>query len=181
VDEGPELDEIYTTVTASSDKASPPTETVASPTLSSGLAQTIPSEDPNSAVDHVTTWSPQSLYSDTQIASPIKRRRTNESGSVHSYHSSISGHVPGLHGYHVVPESPSNHSLEQESNIESLLRAADLADHDFHNSAILGSPIQGGSQNYAAVSQSPESYWPGVGVQEACLMRYFIDELACWV
>lgn len=39
------------------------------------------------------------------------------------------------------------------------------------------------TQSFEAQSESIEEpdYWPYMTVQEAYLMRYFIDELACWV
>jgi hypothetical protein len=182
VDERPELDEIYTTVTSISEQTIPPSGTTGvSPALSSGLTRTVSLDDPVSISDHVT-WSPQSLYSEPQLRSPIKRRRTNESrASIHSYHSQDQGHDPGLLLYRVESAPTSGQPLDHETSIESLLRAADLADHGFNESAILDSSINDNLNSYENIGQSPQSWWPDLDVQEACLLRYFVDDLACWV
>jgi hypothetical protein len=130
------------------------------------------------AVADVVSWSPQSLYHGSQAASPSKRRRTNDSASTQSLRSPLH---PEFLLYHVESEGPTTPSLEHESTIESLLRAADLADHGFHQTHLLSSPIQDDGHPYLSASQTPTNSWPHVNVQEACLMRYFVDNLACWV
>jgi len=177
VDERPELDEIYSNVTTSSDQTSPLSRAGQSPTLSTGVAPAVTSEE-SAAVADVVSWSPQSLYHGSQAASPSKRRRTNDSASTQSLRSPLQ---PEFLLYHVESEGPTTPSLEHESTIESLLRAADLADHGFHQTHLLSSPIQDDGHPYLSASQTPTNSWPHVNVQEACLMRYFVDNLACWV
>jgi hypothetical protein len=178
VDERPELDEIYSNVTTSSAHTSPGSKTGESPLLSTGPALPVPLEESISIIDPVT-WSPQSLYSGAQNASPTKRRRTNDSPGTQTFHSPLQ--ASGFHLYHVNPAGSAGPTLEQETNIESLLRAADLADNGFHQADLLSTPIQANVQPYLSAGQSPTNYWPDVDAQEACLLRYFIDNLACWV
>jgi hypothetical protein len=178
VDERPELDEIYSNVTTSSDHTSPVSRTGESPSVAAGATLPVSLEGPAPIID-AATWSPQSLYDGSQNSSPAKRRRTNESASTQSFQSPIQ--ASGFHLYHVNTDGIGSPSLEQESNIESLLRAADIADHGFHHGGLLSSPLQEEVQPYLADCQSPGDFWPDVDVQEACLMRYFIDNLACWV
>jgi len=86
VDEIPELDEIYlsnpkTKVAPTPDTATPPQSrhaaSVTSPTGSAAVAS-IGSDEPT----FETSWTPRSLQSPTQITSPFKRRRTNDSDRV---------------------------------------------------------------------------------------------------
>lgn len=177
MDERPELDEIYSNVTTNSDQTSPLSRTGQSPAPSAEVAQAVAPDRPVPVNDAVA-WTPECLYNGTQTTSPTKRRRTNDSVSTQSLRSPIQ---PGFLLYHVGTEGAASPSLEHESTIESLLRAADLADHGFHQSGLLGSPIEDDVDHYLASSQTPTNYWPHVDVQEACLMRYFVDNLACWV
>jgi hypothetical protein len=177
VDERPELDEIYTNVTTSSDQTSPLSRTGQSPAQSTEVPLATSSEE-LIPVNNAVLWSPQSLCDGSQTISPTKRRRTNESASTQSLRSPTQ---PGFLLYHVGTEGAASPSLQHESTIESLLRAADLADDGFHQTGPLSSPIQDDVHPYLAASQTPTNYWPHVDVQEACLMRYFVDNLACWV
>jgi hypothetical protein len=177
VDERPELDEIYSNVTTSSDHTSPLSRTGQSPAPPTRAALAVSSEEPI-PVHNAVSRSPQSLYHDSQTTSPTKRRRTNDGASTQSLRSPIQ---PEFLLYHVGTEEDGSPTLEHESTIESLLRAADLADHGFHQTGLLSSPIQDDIHPYFAASQTPTNYWPHVDVQEACLMRYFVDNLACWV
>ncbi len=177
MDERPELDEIYSNVTTSSDHTSPLSRTGQSPALSTGVALAVSAEEPAAAHDAVS-WSPQSLHHGSLTTSPVKRRRTNDSASTQSLRSPLQ---PGFLLYHVGTEGGQSPSLEHESTIESLLRAADLADHGFHQTNLFNSPVQEDGHPYVAARQTPTNYWPHVDVQEACLMRYFVDNLACWV
>ena len=160
MDELPELDEIYTAnpypkakVTAASDAVTPQSKPAESPAASVAVVSNS-SEDPAS-------WTPRSLYSAPPVApSRTKRRRTNDSDRT-SFHSVDQS--PSATSYHERTQSFTG-SVRTEDAIDSLLRAADFSDHPF-------------------VEVQPETpgVWPHASVQEACLMRYFIDELACWV
>jgi hypothetical protein len=140
----------------------------------------------------VLTWSSPSAYSETQLVSPVKRRRTNDSDAALSHTSAGDLFVSSLHQYGVSvssdPNSVSVPGLDHSSSLESLLRAADLADNSVafpptSASAILSPTLNGARLSFAdggGLGDSPASVWPDVDLQEACLMRYWIDELACW-
>ena len=133
----------------------------------------IHSEDPTFAAQS-SAWTPRPLYSATQIASPSKRRRTNDSdrSSVHS-----PGNPSFIPFHQKSDSSASSPPIRQENAIDSLLRAAGFSEQGGTNqSSILGSPSHGQLQPY-----DTPGIWPHANIQEACLMRYFIDELACWV
>ena len=136
------------------DAVTPPSKPAESPTTSVAVVSTL-SEDPAS-------WTPRSLYSaPPPVAIPSgKRRRTNESDGT----SFISvGQSPGIISYHGRTQSFTG-SARTEDAIDSLLRAADFSE-----------------QPFPEVQPDTPGVWPHASVQEACLMRYFIDELACWV
>jgi hypothetical protein len=176
VDELPELDEIYSTnpkdkVAVPSDAVTPQSRRVDSPTGST--AASIHSEDPTFAAQS-SAWTPRSLYSATQIASPSKRRRTNDSDRSSFHSPSNPSFIPFHQRSHSFVSSP---PIRQEDAIDSLLRAADFSEQGGANqSSILDSPSHGQLQPY-----DTPGIWPHADIQEACLMRYFIDELACWV
>jgi hypothetical protein len=183
VDELPELDEIYSAnpkakITTVSDNAPP--QGRPSPAASVAVAS-ITSED----LTYATSWTPRSLYSGTQVPPRTKRRRTNESDNT-SFDSV--GQSPGVLSYHKKAQSFERTSpatfVRREDAIDSLLRAADYSEQGVIQTAIL---LSSPSQSQVQVQPFPEvqpdtpGVWPHASVQEACLMRYFIDELACWV
>ena len=182
VDEIPELDEIYlsnpkTKVAPTPDTATPPQSrhaaSVTSPTGSAAVAS-IGSDEPT----FETSWTPRSLQSPTQITSPFKRRRTNDSDRV-SF-ASIGQPSPTLSHYGKGPSFEDSSPARGEDAIDSLLRAADFSEQGPDQSTLFESPskIQ---RSPLATSPGAGVVWPHANVQEACLMRYFIDELACWV
>jgi hypothetical protein len=179
VDELPELDEIYSVQgrpTITTDVATPHSSRAAESPAASVAIASVASEDPSFAQS--SSWTPRSLHSGTQIKSPTKRRRTNDSdgSSFHSV-SQTSGILPYLSR----TDSFSGPPLRQEDAIDSLLRAADFSDQGLHSPGNLSSPSQDQVQIYTDPDRDTPRAWPQVSLQEACLMRYFIDELACWV
>jgi hypothetical protein len=184
VDELPELDEIYSAnpnlrakVVSTSDVITPQNlQAESSPNGSIAVVSTA-SDDP-------APWTPRSIYSGTQVTTPSsKRRRANDDRS--SFHS-ISHTSPNQvlscheapHSFHGTPSYD-----RDEDAIGSLLRAADFSDHEAGQATtLLHSPSQDPGPSFTIEAQ-PETpgIWPHTSVQEACLMRYFIDELACWV
>ena len=165
VDELPELDEIYSTTpnpkpkvaatNAASDVTTTQNPAAESPTGSIAVVTNV-SDDPG-------PWTPRSLYSGQPLGPPvvtsrIKRRRTNESDRT-SFQSV--GQSPSAIPYHERTHSFAG-SARTEDAIDSLLRAADFSEQPF------------------AEQPDTPGVWPHASIQEACLMRYFIDELACW-
>ncbi|KAF8852790.1 hypothetical protein BDZ45DRAFT_729958 [Acephala macrosclerotiorum] len=189
VDELPDLEEIYTTNpdpklkdASVSDNTTPRNLPLGSP---SGSIAAVTS----AASDDLTPWTPRSLYSTAQVvASPIKRRRTNESYAS-SFHPSI--HTPlgqtepspdEVLTFHERSQSFGDLLGSDEDAIDCLLKAADLSEQGTNQAlTLLDPPNQTPPQSFATEIQ-PETpgVWPHANVQEACLMRYFIDELACW-
>jgi hypothetical protein len=75
-----------------------------------------------------------------------------------------------------------NSQVQHGDSIESLVRAADLSDGSGHHTyKPLSSSLNDSVHALSLVRPPTPGYWPSVGVQEACLMHYFIDNLACWV
>jgi hypothetical protein len=70
--------------------------------------------------------------------------------------------------------------IRQEDAIDSLLRAAESSEQGVNQDAVLSSPSHSGLHAHGRVQYDTPRAWPHGNVQEACLMRYFIDELACW-
>jgi hypothetical protein len=179
VDELPELDEIY----SANPRGKPATVPIAATTPQSRpspstsiVVASITSEDP-------APWTPRSLYSGTKVVtSRIKRRRTNESSDRASFHSLVQS--PDIVSYHERTGSFEGSPPRREDAIDSLLRAADYSEQGVTPTAnLFATPSQSqvSVQPFPDVQPDTPGVWPHANVQEACLMRYFIDELACWV
>ncbi|TVY34701.1 hypothetical protein LOCC1_G006819 [Lachnellula occidentalis] len=186
VDELPELREIYSTTPKSEQVAA----SVATPqpsrhaeTESPAASTTAPSNlsaiSENFGGAQSAPWIPRSALSETQLTSPPKRRCSNRSDRS-SFHSP--SQTSGI--LSTYPRSTSSFAgspIGHGDAIDSLLRAADYSDHHRpHHPKSLGSPQQTQVSPYDEIDQSISRAWPEVRIQEACLMRYFIDELACW-
>ncbi len=177
MDELPELDEIYLAnpkaqVTTISDAATTPqSRHTSSPTGSAAIAS-VGSDGPT----FEAPWSCPSFQSPTQVTLPSKRRRTNESDR--SSFASIGHPSPILsrHGRGPSFENPSK--TPRDDGIDSIIRATDFSEPGPDQSAVFESPAKVQDSPFAS---SSDGVWPHANVQEACLMRYFIDELACWV
>jgi hypothetical protein len=179
VEELPELEEIYSgnpnaRAVGVSDAATPQSRLTESPTASAAV-DSIASEDQTFAA-RSSSRTPQSLFSD--ITTLAKRRRTNESDRA-SFHSI--GQTASILSYHERTHSFEDPVIRQDDAIDSLLRAADFSEHRSHQIGPLGSPSQSQIRAYAEDQNDTPRPWPHVNIQEACLMRYFIDKLACWV
>jgi hypothetical protein len=180
VDETPELDEIYSKDSSSVVHGDSPAHTAQSPVYSQGVS-TVDSETLTNL--ETASWTPRSLYTGTQISSPTKRRRTND--SLQSFQSSP--RQSHGQGYHVHPDDSNSNITRSnggspnqghEDTIASLLHAADLSDHGHgFPSHLLNSPV---SHHSSFAASSPPFLTAIATLQEACLMRYFIDNLACW-
>jgi hypothetical protein len=180
VDELPELDEIYsvnpkTKAAAASEAITPQSIHDNSPTGSA--ATTLNPSDDVAFAQQSSAWTPRSLYSGIQITSPPKRRRTNESDRSSHSTGNPSTFVP----FHRRTDSFEASPIRQEDAIDSLLRAADFSDQGVDQTGLLSSPQYGHLLAYGGIQHDTPGAWPHVNIQEACLMRYFIDELACWV
>lgn len=189
VDELPELEEIYSVnpipkprVVLASDApvTTPRSLAPESPSCSTAVFST------NS--DDLTP--PSSLYSGAQVlTSRAKRRRTNESerSSFHFNSRTSPAQEAETLSYHEATQSHDEPSaLQEDDGINSLLKAAGFSEEGTNQAASLLSPAsQDAVQYFATPTQEAQpdtpGIWPQASVQEACLMRYFIDELACWV
>ena len=175
MDELPELDEIYATNPKSkglavADTPTPQSRHAVSPTASVAV-NSIVSED----FGGQSAWTPRSLYSGTPITSPSKRRRTNDSDRS-SFHQ-----LPSIIPFHGRADSFTATPARQEDAIDSLLRAADFSEQEVQQGNALSSPPNVQVHPYRETQPETPGIWPHASLQEACLMRYFIDELACWV
>ncbi|PVH73459.1 hypothetical protein DL98DRAFT_351011, partial [Cadophora sp. DSE1049] len=164
VDELPELEEIYSVVPkprtpiATSTTTTRPTQ----PTPT-GSATPVSTSLQDSFLASSSVWTPRSLYSGTQITSPTKRRRTNETSSDNGWPSADTNVDSSIYlpsSFHERTTSFQEPQFGHEDAIDSLLRAADFSEQAVSEEVVFTSPQR--------------------NVQEACLMRYFIDELACW-
>jgi hypothetical protein len=196
VDELPELEEIYSvnptakgkTISASEEIiATPQSLPPGSPDCSTAIFSTISDELTPRSVPRT----PLLLYSSTQVVtSRTKRRRTNDSARSSSFHS-LNPVDPGevveaqlcREKSRTIDESA---LLSDEDGIDSLLKAADFSNHSTNQTTnTINTRAQNSGQYFTSPGQevTPETpgIWPHANVQEACLMRYFIDELACWV
>lgn len=86
--------------------------------------------------------------------------------------------------HHVRATSFQGSPIRQLDAIDSLLRAADFSeqavDQGVSQDTVSFSPSYSETQAHGGAHYGTPQTWPQVNVQEACLMRYFIDELACW-
>lgn len=190
VDELPELEEIYSVnttpkprVVLASDAivATPKSLAPDSPSCSTAVFSA------NS--DDLTP--PPSLYSGAQVlTSRTKRRRTNESerSSLHFNSQASPAQEVETLSYHGRTQSLDGAPAiqEEEDGINSLLKAAYFSDEDANQAvSLISPPPQDTGQYFPTPTQEAQpdtpGIWPQASVQEACLMRYFIDELACWV
>jgi hypothetical protein len=182
VDELPELDEIYLAnpkakVAPTPETATPPRSrhaaSVTSPAGSAAVVS-IGSDEPT----FETSWTPRSLQSPAHVSPTFKRRRTNDSDRV-SF-ASVGQPSPILSRYGKGPMFEDSSPARGEDAIDSLLRAADFSEQGPGQSPLFESPSKVHASPFAA-SPDAGGVWPHANIQEACLMRYFIDELACWV
>ena len=175
MDEGPELDEIYTISTDSRSTRSEVCndETIESPTLSTAIASNA-SGNQTVVSTHDT---PQYSSPRTHIDSPTQRQENpNGSGDSHHFH-------PSNNTYHST--GANSGPVGQDKTIETLLRAADLSKNvvqDGSNDMLQSAfPVEDYEHVSPSVTSNTSQCWPHGSVQEACLMRYFVDNLACWV
>jgi len=184
VDELPELEEQYSVVPkpktpiAISTTATPPTQST--PT---GSATPVSTNQDNSYLASSSLWTPRSLFSVTQVRSPTKRRRTNETSSDSGWppanaHEESSLYLPS--SFHERATSFEEAQFGHEDAIDSLLRAADFSEQAVNEEVAFTSP-QSQIRTQSRVANDAPRAWSLGSVQEACLMRYFIDELACWL
>jgi hypothetical protein len=185
VDELPELDEIYLAnpkpkPAATSETGTPPQSQLATSPAGSVIVASTASDDPTQAPFEPTSWTPQSYQSSTQVSSPFKRRRTNDT-DLTSF-ASLGQPSPVLSRFGKASgfEDASPTPGRGENAIDSLLRAADFSEQP-DQSKLFQSPSKVQESPFAVSSPDTGGIWPHANVQEACLMRYFIDELACWV
>ncbi len=188
MDELPELEEIYSVnpppkanlkVVSTLDVTTSRSLAAESPSGSTGILSTVSGED-------LTPRTPKTLYGTQDISSPTKRRRTNESEGplFPSDDQATPGQIAAVLAYHERAQSfDSTSQVPDEDAIDSLLKAADLCDHGADQTVVLHHPAHQDTGQSYPIEVQPETpgVWPHASVQEACLMRYFIDELACWV
>jgi hypothetical protein len=184
VDELPELDEIYLTnpkpkPAATSEAATPPQSRLASSPTGSAAVASATSDEPTQRPFEPESWTPTSYQSPTQVTSPFKRRRTNDT-DLTSF-ASVGQPSPILSRFGKGPGFENTSPGGSENAIDSLLRAADFSEQLPDQSSLFQSSSKLHDSPFAASSPGDGGIWPHANVQEACLMRYFIDELACWV
>ncbi|TVY14450.1 hypothetical protein LARI1_G007024 [Lachnellula arida] len=188
VDELPELHEIYSTTPKSEQAASVTTPQQSRHTETESPAASLTAPSNLSAISEdfggaqsASSWIPRSALSETQLTSPAKRRCSNKSDR--SSFRSLSQTSGILSTYPQSTSSFAGSPIGHGDAIDSLLRAADYSDHHrARQPEVLSSPQQTQISPYNEIVHSPSMSraWPEVRIQEACLMRYFIDELACW-
>ena len=188
VDETAELVKFYTGSDATATAATPlpVSPGVVSPVNSLSLATTVPSDDIVSTTQGSaqSIWSPQSPQTTPAISSSIKRRRTY-SGDEQSSHTGPFLDQPSL------IQLPDHHSdrlaaAADGSNIGSIASLLQTAELNATltpgpEPAALNSAADAFSHGHAIGHVSPPGAQHTIGLQEACLMRYFVDHLACWV
>ncbi|RFU23792.1 hypothetical protein B7463_g12547, partial [Scytalidium lignicola] len=137
---------------------------------------TISTEGPVFTTDS-NIWSAGSVHVSTQLGSPdTPRSRSGHASEATSFHSPNS-----FESTHDTTRTfDSSIHTPNENSIASLLRAADLSDiHGFQPHHSITSSLNSGNTQGVAGPSIPKC-WPHLNVQEACLTRYFIDNLACW-
>ncbi|KAH7417794.1 hypothetical protein BKA64DRAFT_612527 [Cadophora sp. MPI-SDFR-AT-0126] len=183
VDELPELEEIYSAVPkprtpiASYTTATPPNQ----PTPT-GSATPVTTTLQDSLFASSSEWTPRSLYSGTQITSPTKRRRTDGPSSDNGWpatNTNVESSVYMPSSFHERTTSFQEAQFGHEHAIDSLLRAADFSEQAVIEEISFTSPRSQTRAQVRVPYDTPRAWTQG-NVQEACLMRYFIDELACW-
>ncbi len=128
-------------------------------------------------------WTPRSLYSGTQFTvSPSKRRRITESsgfcGNTGAETTNV-GFDEILPSHHQrIPSLHRNSLVPGENDIDCLLRVVNTS---AHGKNLGSSPLPPGTDLDVEVQPQTPGIWPHASLQEACFMKYFIDELACWV
>lgn len=132
------------------------------------------SEDPT--CERSSYWTPRSTLSYRQFASPSKRRRTNESDRS-SFHSV--DRRSGILAYSQRSSFTGSQAIQGDT-VESPLRTADFPSQGGFEPELPVSPSKSPKLTYDEIDYGTPRAWPQVSIQEACLMRYFIDELACW-
>ncbi|TVY28267.1 hypothetical protein LHYA1_G003282, partial [Lachnellula hyalina] len=185
VDELPELHEIYSTTPKSEQTASVATPQRSRHTETESPAASLTAPSNLSAISEdfggapSASWIPRSALSEPQPTSPAKRRCSNKTDRS-SFHS-LSQTSGILSTYPQSNSSFAGSPIGHGDAIDSLLRAADYSDHHRpHQPELPSSPRQTQISPYDEIDHSMSRAWPEVRIQEACLMRYFIDELACW-
>lgn len=195
VDELPELAEIYSVNPTTVPKTKP-----AATASHVHAPRSPPPESPSCSTavfsissDHPTPGTTPPLQLGSRAATPrTKRRRTNDSESSSSFHS-LNATSPlqffGVLPHHQVATQGLGESPlvpdEEVVGIDSLLKAADFSEHGTNQAAgLIDLAFQDPGPSFATPGREvqPETpgVWPHANIQEACLMRYFIDELACW-
>lgn len=182
VDELPELDETYSIdpcwgkgIYSNATKDIVPR--VLSP-VASIVACSIDSDD-RSPPGSSLAWNPRIDNTSVPEFPASKRRKTNDTEISSSFHSTRSL-TPILNPSDRTPGFESSPGRRETSG-NSLLRATyteqTLSPEVNHTSSSPQLQIQA----LGSTAPSTPGVWPHVDLQEACLIRYFIDELACWV
>ncbi len=184
VDELPELDEIYLAhpkpkPAAASEPKTPPQNKLTDSPSGSAVVASSTSDEPTQPPYEPSSWTPQSYQSPNQVTSAFKRRRTNDT-DLTSF-ASVGQPSPVLSRYRRNPHFGDSSPTPGRDAIDSLLRAADFSEQGPDQSSLFQSPSKVHESPFAVASPDDGGLWPHTNVQEACLMRYFIDELACWV
>lgn len=141
-----------------------------------------------------TARSPISYQASNPLASTPKRIRTNERSDRGSFSlfdpfspgtRSTLGNWPG--SFHDAGRNAiRSPSTGREDNLGSLLQTDNLSSAHLRSSNQLLIDLP--NQEHIQPSQfrhhdipGAHEFWSQISLQEACLLRYFIDELACWV
>ena len=142
------------------------------------------STTPSDLMTRDEVYTPDSSQETDQTASRAKRRKSGKnSGPIESENSRSSQRSPANHDLQVGKPSflaSSNASPPEIAN-QRLPSITELLGQQSIDSAIQGNENSPDSVRSPAAGCSIGELWPSMNVQEACLMRYFIETLAGWV
>ncbi|KAI9640840.1 hypothetical protein NHQ30_010681 [Ciborinia camelliae] len=158
VDEFPELDEIYTAI--------PKRENTTISDSTARRSKTPQSMVSTDLIDPATTSRTKALrgsFSKHQAKSTVKRRRADDdSSSISSKHSNVKSY----------PRRPAK--VDGDTSVSSIL------DESVPRTPAGWNPSTFFPQELNAQIEAVDELYNSK-IQEACLLRYFVDELACWV
>lgn len=186
--------------------ALPSGQITVSRTVPTPIAAVVPDEAASTFGSTQSIWSPQSSHTTASIPSPSTRRiqyiHDDAPHGIGSFDGGSLIHLPDHHSSDLGPAAENSHIV----SIESLLQAAETAGNllpygrqevGLRSTGYADSPATGHKSPLDIRHESfPSDDFPlgnairhisspisvhDIGVQEACLMRYFVDNLACWV
>ena len=165
------------------DSASPQSRQRDSPATSVAVALTPLSEDVAFGVVESPSWPlsplPQIVPHRMPSPSKVKRRRTNDTDPSSFY--APQGHLSPSNPSQKRAVSFGENSAVPAGAVESAHYATSFSEQA-HQQSLLGpcAHDEVREAGFGSAHSTPRAF-PNGSIQEACLLRYFIDELACWV